>query len=256
MTDSTPATKESGLLSRVSIPGWAADLIGFAIAVADWTGRLDAWTSLAQGAGGVVSVVASLLTSPGLPVALILMGSGYLWIISDPESKEKSWLPSTAWIVLLLLTIPFISMSLFIEFIHSSNIPEMAQTIADANTPRILTSNQRGRLYVALHHLVGKVPTIELATARVPESLQFAGYIFDVFKETGLAMENEERAIPVDLDSLSAKGILISVKNTPRLRDAAASLRDAFVNANINHVQVMLTNALPDGTLQILVGYK
>ena len=255
MEESTEGRHRGSLLSRSSLPGWAANLIGIVIAIADWTGRLDAWDTLARNFGGAASVVGGILTSPSIPVLLIFAGSFYLWLVTDPETVGDARTPAVAWIVLAILVVPFVVLGGFVEFVQSSGIPKMVRFIEERETPREITGERETKLYEAFRKIASNSTPVHLATARFPEPMYYASQIYRIMKDAGMPLQNQDGAQPYDVPNLSQKGVFITANTSAATRNAAAAIRDAFAAGSIA-TQTILSDTDPTDRIQVIVGYK
>lgn len=209
---------------------------------------------LARNFGGAASVVGGILTSPGIPILFILLGSFYLWLVTDPETDQAN-VPPVAWIVLTILVVPFIVLGGFVEFVQSSGIPKMVRFIEERETPREITGERETKLYEAFRKIASNSPSIQLVTARFPEPMNYASQIYRVMKDAGMPLQNQDGAQPYDVPNLSQRGVFIAANTSAATRNAAAGIRDAFAAGSIA-TQTILSDTDPTDRIQVIVGYK
>jgi hypothetical protein len=86
---------------RGTLPGWAALLLGIVTGIPDWKSRLDFWINAAATAGGTLSTIATIITSPYFPPGLAIAGFAYLLLVGESQIAvlRNPWWPYVGGII-------------------------------------------------------------------------------------------------------------------------------------------------------------
>ena len=141
--------------SHFKVRTWAGWIAFIYAVIPDTQSHITAWAGYLELIGGHAAMLSSVLEY-ARPVPAML-GIFYIVIISYLVEirKARQWMPLAAWTVLIVFAIAFGSLTLFVDFVQSINIPGAMAYFAEKGSVRTLSEQQSSQLKKEIQDISG-----------------------------------------------------------------------------------------------------
>jgi hypothetical protein len=203
----------------------------------DWHHRIRFWLDVAHSAGGYVSILAAIITSPYFSPGLAVAGLGWLLLVGEPTRgiQRQRWLPLAGWtIVAVCLTATAITLG---QGYFEVRVREVA--VALTSSERHLSPSQATRLSAALKPHASEFGSVVITVlaADSPEPSGYAAEIMSALVSAGVSVQSTTPGlfapIPMRAIGTGVKGVFIQVKDVNNPPKLATILEEGLRQADI-----------------------